>query len=251
VRSRTTWFALGALAGVLTALLLVWLVPATKAVGSRTLVVGTGGAGAYSRIGDALQDARAGDTVRVEPGIYPERLEVPDGVHLLARVPSSVTLARTAGLAGEWVAIRAVGELGGSISGIRIESTTALPVDVGIQVGGSSHTIELVEMDGPMRAGIDLLPGAGLTLHGGYFAVQGSALTAGDRSQATVTRNVFLRTGRPTAVPVVLGTSAQTTLRGNLFAGYTGELVKGASAAERQQIAAANVIVTAEPSHAR
>jgi PPM family protein phosphatase len=251
VGSRATWFAAGALTGVLVALLLVWRVPATSALGSRTLVVGAIGGGAYSRIGDALQAARAGDTVRVEPGIYPERLLVPDGVSLLARVPSTVTLARAADSPGEWVAITAIGELAGTISGIRIESTVELPVDIGIRVAGQSRTIELAEIAGPMRAGIEVLPGAALTVHGSHFSVQGAALTSGERSQSVVTRNVFLRMGRASVAPVTVGPLAQTSLRGNLFAGYVGEIVTGATAAERQQIAAANVIVTAEPSHVR
>jgi serine/threonine protein phosphatase PrpC len=251
VRSRTTWFALGALAGVLAALLLVWRVPATNAVGSRTLVVGSGGAGAYPRIAEALEIARAGDTVRVEPGIYPERVEVPEGVNLVARVPFSVILARAAGTPGEWVAITALGELGGSISGFRIESTAGLPVEVGIRVAGQSRTIELTEIVGPMQAGIELLEGSALTLHGSRFAVQGAALTTAPGSQATVTRNVFLRTGRHPGAPVAIAQFEQATLRGNVFAGYSGEIVKGATLPQRQQIAAANVIVTTEPARPR
>jgi hypothetical protein len=76
-------------------------------------------------------------------------------------------------------------------------------------------------------------------------------MTAGQRAQATLTRNVFLRPGRPAIPPLTLGPLAQTTLRGNLFAGFGSEIVKGASPAERQLIAAANVIVTADPSRAR
>ncbi|HSC29758.1 MAG TPA: protein phosphatase 2C domain-containing protein [Vicinamibacterales bacterium] len=250
-RSRTTWFALGAMTGVVGALLLVWRMPATRAVTNRTLVVGPSGAGMFRTIGDALRTAGAGDTVRVEPGVYPERVVVPDGVHLVARVPASVTLTRMAGTDGEWAAITAVGDLGGRIYGIRVESTATLPIDVGIRAAGQSRTIELAEIAGPMQAGIELLQGAALTVHGGHFAVEGPALTAGQRSQATVTRSVFLRSGRPLVPPVSLAPSAQATLKGNLFAGFGAEIVKGAPAAERQQIAADNVIVTAEPPRPR
>jgi len=243
VRSRTTWFAVGAVTGVLAALLLVWRVPSTTtALGSRTIVVGSGGAGAVARIVDALQIANAGDTVRVEPGTYTEAVILKDGVNLMARVPSSVTLARAAGSVGEWVAISALGERDSEISGIRIDSTSELPVDVGIRVAGQK-TIQLIEMAGPMRAGIELLEGATLTLHGSHFAVNGPALTAGDGSEALVSRNVFLRTGKPQPPPLTIAAKAQTTLRGNLFAGFGAEIVTGASAAQKQQIAGANVIV--------
>jgi serine/threonine protein phosphatase PrpC len=248
VRSRTTWFTLGALAGVAAALFLVWRMPTTKAVGGRTLVVGATGVGVYPRIGDAMREAHAGDTVQVEPGIYPERIDLPDGVHLVARVPESVTLARAAGAEGEWIAITARGELGGRISGIRIESTPELPVDVGIGVSGQGRVLELIEIAGPMRSGLELNPGAGLTLRGSHFAVQGAALTAGDRSQALVTRNVFLKSGRKAVPPLAVSPLARTTVRGNLFAGYGTDISAGATPAEKQQIAAANVIVSAEPS---
>jgi serine/threonine protein phosphatase PrpC len=245
VRSRTTWFAIGALSGVLAALLLVWRIPATGAIGTRTLVVGSPGSGAYTRISDALLAARAGDTVRVEPGLYPERILVPEGVSLLARIPFSVTLARAADTTGEWVALTAVGERGGNISGIQIYSTSALPIDVGIRVAGQSRTVELAELIGPMETGLELLPGSALTVHNSRFAVQGAAVKSGESAEAIVSRSVFLRTGRAAQPPVTVGPSARTTLTDNVFAGYPGEIVKGATAAERQQIGAANVIVTA------
>lgn len=250
VRSRTTWFAAGALAGVLAALLLVWRVPATTALGSRTIVVGPGGAGAVTRISDAMRLARAGDTVRVEPGIYPERLVVPDGVNLAARVPSTVTIARAPGGEGEWVAITALGQLTAAISGIRIESTAQLPIDVGIRVAGQ-RTIELVEVIGPMRTGIEVLTGGTLTLHGSHLAVAGGALSTNELSHALVTRTVFLRSSRTQAPPVTVAPMARTTFRGNVFAGYGGAIVKGLSAAERQQFDAANVIVPSEPTRGR
>ena len=250
VRSRTTWFAAGALAGVLAALLLVWRVPATTAVGSRTVVVGPGGGGAVTRIADAMRIARAGDTVRVEPGIYPERVVVPDGVNLVARVPSTVTIARAADSAGEWVAITALGQLDAEISGIRLESTVQLPIDVGIRVAGQ-RTIELVEMSGPMRTAIEVLTGGTLTLHGSHFAVAGSVLTTKELSHALVTRSVFLRTGRTPAPPITIAPMARTAFRGNVFAGYGAAIAKGLSAAERQQFDAANVIVPSETTRGR
>jgi serine/threonine protein phosphatase PrpC len=250
LRSRTTWFTLGALAGVGATLFLAWRMPATKAVGSRILVVGPTGVGVYPRIGDAMLEARAGDTVRVEPGIYPERIVIPDGVHLIARVPESVTLARAAGAEGEWVAITAWGELGGRISGTRIESTPELPVDVGIRVSGQGRVLELLEIAGPMRSGLELATGAELTLRGSHFVVQGRAVKAGERSQALLTRNVFLKSGRAVS-PLDVAPQAKATLRGNLFSGFGTDIVAGASPADRQQIAAANVIVSAEPSPLR
>ena len=248
-RSRTTWFALGALIGVIAALGLIWRAQDGTLVASRTLSVGPDGTGVFPSIAEAAQAARAGDVIRVEPGTYGERVWLADGVSLVARVPGSVTIVRPPVSGAEWIAVTTFGDQPGRISGIRVESTSELPVDVGIRVSGQSRVIDLVELAGPMRVGVEVLPGASAAIHGSQLAVHGTALAVGDRSQALVTGNVFLRPGpRTSASAVSLGTAVQGTFKHNLFAGYGGEIVKGLSAAERQQFASANVIVTAEPS---
>jgi serine/threonine protein phosphatase PrpC len=248
VRSRTTWFAFGALVGVLGALVLAWQVGGTHIFGNRTLVVGADAIGAFPRISEAMQAARPGDVVRLEPGIYREGVVVGEGVSLVARVPGSVTIARPEGAAGVWAGVVAVGGLGGRISGLRIESTPQLPIEWGMRISGQDRTVDLVELSGPMRAGIELLPGAAVTIQGSELAIQGPALTIGSGAHATVTGSVFLRTGPPPGPPIVLGTAAQATLKRNVFAGYGADIVKGVSVAERQQIVSGNYVIGAEPS---
>ena len=247
-RSRTTWFALGALAGALATLALIWRGPDRAPSASRTLVVGRDGTASFSGIRQAMETARPGDVVQLEPGIYTERVVVADGVNLVARLPGSVTFVRAPTAVGEWIAITAAGELGGRISGIRLESTIDLPMDVGIRLSGEGRAIDLAEITGPMHAGVEMLPGTSATLQGSHFSVLGSALSVGDGAEALVTGNVFLRAGRTTVAPVSVGNASKTTLKRNLFAGYGADIVKGLPPAERQQFAAGNVIVTAEPS---
>ena len=251
VRSRATWFVAGVIAGVLGALLLIWQMPGTIALGTRTVVVGGTGAGAFARISDALLTARPGDTVRVEPGVYPERLIVPDGVHLIARVPGTVTLSRAAATTGEWVAITTLGDLTARISGFRIESSEELPVNIGIRVLGQSRTIDLVHLAGPMRTGLELTRDGDVSLLGCRFAVAGQALAIQERAQASVTNNVFLQVPRGAGAAVAIAPTGRATLDGNVFAGFGPEFVKGISAQDRQQIAAANVIVSTEPARVR
>ena len=251
VRSRATWFIAGVIAGVLGALLLVWQMPGTIALGTRTLVVGGTGAGAFARITDALLTAKPGDTVRVEPGTYPERLIVPDGVHLIARVPGSVTLSRAGATTGEWVAITTLGDLTARISGFKIESSEELPVNIGIRVLGQSRTIDLVQLAGPMRTGLELTRDGEVNLLGCRFAVAGQALAIQERAQASVTNNVFLQVPRGAGAAVAIAPTGRATLDGNVFAGFGPEFVKGVSAQDRQQIVAANVIVSTEPARVR
>jgi len=246
--SRTTWFALGAIMGALAALALVWRGPDRTAAVSRTLVVGADTAASFAAIRQAMEAARPGDVVQLEPGIYAERVVVTDGVSLVARVPGSVTLVRAPTSVGEWIGITAEGELGGRISGIRLESTVEQPMDVGMRLSGEGRTIELTEITGPMHAGVELLPGTSATLQGSQFSVVGPAVSVGDGADAVVTGNVFMHSGRTATVPVSVGNGTNTTLKRNLFAGFGTEIVKGLSAADWQQFSAGNVIVTAEPS---
>jgi hypothetical protein len=239
---------LGALAGVLGALLLAWRIGDTHIFGGRTLVVGAQAIGAFPLIREAMQAARSGDVVQLEPGVYREGVVVREGISLVARVPGSATIVRPEGAIGPWVGVAALGNLGGRISGIRIESTAQLPIEWGMRISGQDRTVDLVELTGPMRAGIELLPAAVVTMQGSHLAIHGPALTIGNAAHAIVTGSVFFRTGPPTGPPISMGTGAQATLRRNVFAGYGADIVKGVSLAERQQIVSGNYVIGAEPS---
>jgi PPM family protein phosphatase len=241
--SRVTWFLVGLIAGVSAAVGIGWRLLDPDAPG-RTLIVGPDPATAYQRIGDAIHVARPGDTVRVEPGVYRERVLLPPGVSLVARLRGTATLARGAGSSGQWTAIAASGDLTGRIAGFRIESTPELPVDVGVRLDGQGWTLELMEFTGPMQQAAAIGPGSAATVNGCQFSVAGTALSAADRALVTLSGNNFFKNGRP-GYPISLGPAVQANLRGNLFAGFGVEIVKGVSPAERQQIVAANVIITA------
>ncbi len=247
VRSRTTWFAVGALAGVLAVLLLLWRMGPAPAVSARTLVVGDALApDAFARITEALNAARPGDTVRVEPGTYREQVMVPDGVDLVARIPGSVTLARSLGMEGEWVSLTALGNRSTRISGIRVQSTREEPVDVGVRLSGQSIAIDLVDLGGPMRSGIELLAPAAVTIQGSFLSVEGAAITMAEGTQATVSNSVFFRAGPP-GPPIRVTGAARPSLSRNVFAGFGADIIKGVSADERRQLLGGNFMVAAEP----
>ncbi len=248
LRSRTTWFSAGALAGVVAALLLAWQAGIPAFDLRRTIIVHQGGTGVFARISDAMAEARPGDVVRVEPGVYHERVIVRDGVDLVARIPRTVTLVRPSNASGEVVGISVFGSGSSSVSGITIESTSALPVDVGIRIYGQGATLEQIDLSGDMRAGIDVSPAGSVTVRGSLFAVQGPALALGDEAHATFTSNVVLRTGPPVDAPFALAPSSQAVFRRNVFAGFGKDVVKGMSAAVRQQLLAGNYVIASEPS---
>ncbi len=247
VRSRATWFAIGTLAGVAAALAFGWFIGGLKVAGERTFLVDPTGATTFSRISDALRSARPGDVVRVEPGVYRERIDLPDGVDLIARVPGSVTVARPPDAVGEVVGISAPGDSSARLDGLRVESTPDLPLDIGVRIGGQGRTVEVLEVSGPMRAGIEVLAGGHLTAHGSRFEVTGQAMTFGERVQAAVTACVFVRHGAISDAPLHIAPSAEVLLRRNVFAGYGTDVFKSLSAEELRQLRANNVVIGSEP----
>jgi PPM family protein phosphatase len=244
-RSRTTWFALGMLVGVLGALALMWQLATIEGQGPRVLSIEPVTAGSPQTVAATMLQARPGDRISLEPGVYTERVVVADGVSLVARIPGSVTFARARGATGEWIAITTLGERSGRISGIRIESTPDLPIDVGVRVHGEGRTIDATEFAGPMRSGVEVMPDAALSLHGCQFAVAGAALTVRERAEAGATANAILRSGRVVNPPIVRADGATVTLKRNVFTGFT-DIIKGASASERKAIEESNTLVTPE-----
>ena len=246
IGSRTTWFALGALAGVLAALGLVWRVGDPSTAGGRTLVAGAVTSGAFPQIAAALAAAIPGDTVRVEPGVYEERIVVPDGVDLVARVPGTVTLRREPGSIGIWVAITTIGAQGGRLAGLRIESTPQAPVDVGIRVTGQGRTIEMVDVIGPLQTAVELMNSASVVLQGSVLEVPAVAVRLEEGAHATLTNNIVSHVGRTRVSPMSLQGSAQLVLSRNVFAGFGPSLVDGAGAPVKPE-SSGNFVFGVEP----
>jgi hypothetical protein len=247
-----TWFAAGLTAGVLGALLLVWRTAGTEIAPPRTLTVSATPSPTAIPLAEALRTARPGDTIELLGGTYADRITLPDGVSLTARVPGSVMLARPA-MAGEsWVAIEiAAGDLGGRVAGIRLESSAELPIDIGIKVIGQGRSLELLEFTGPMHTAVEVVAGGSATLTGSHVTVPSTPLLLGSGAQLTANRNTFARQSRASVAAATLGEGAQVGFDRNVFIGFGADIAKGIPQAERQQFLAANVIVNAEPSPAR
>jgi serine/threonine protein phosphatase PrpC len=240
--SRATWFFLGALLGVVGALALAWYVATTQMRPPQTLIVSPDGSAPYTRISDALAASRPGDTVRVEPGLYRESVELRSGADLVARVPGTVTIARPNGSNAAVLAL--TGPFNARVTGIRIESDT--PVDVGVRVTAPAATLELVEISGSIRRGIDLSPASAVTVRGSRFAIPGLLLAVPDDAYATLVNSVAVRSGGTGGTALSVGTSARLVLRGNVFSGYNGDVIDGVGAARRAELLAGNVVVPPE-----
>jgi serine/threonine protein phosphatase PrpC len=251
VRSRTTWFVAGMLIGVVGALMLTLYVARMQVRAPQTLVVASDGSARFQSIQAAIDAARPGDTVRVEPGIYREFVQVRDGIDLLARVPWSVTIERPPGMGPAVPGLSIAGALNVRVSGIRVTSTLEQPGDVGIRVACPGATLELVEIVGSIRQAISLLPASAVTVQGSRIAVTGTVIAVPDDGHAIFTNTILSRVAGATGPAITAGPLAHVVLRGNVLIGYGAAIVTGVSDARRQELLDGNVVITSSPGGGR
>ena len=239
VASRATWFALGALGGVIGALALTAYVGTTQVRAPQTLVVSADGHTGFTSISGALAASRPGDVVRVEPGVYREQVEVRNGADLVARVPGTVTIVRPETSA--MPALSLTGPFNVRVAGIRVDAAT--PAETAVHVAVPAATLELMEITGPVRQAIDLSPASALTMRGSRVATPGTVLRLPEDGYATVVNSILLRTGSAGGAAVSVGPSGHLVLHGNVFAGFEGNIIEGVASARRAELLAGNIVV--------
>ena len=242
--SRITWFAIGALLGVLGALALTLWLDRGEVRTPQTFVVAADGTAPYASINSATAVVQPGDTVRLEPGLYTELVHLPDGVDLIARVPGTVTIVRPANARPATPGLIIGGARSVRVSGIRFDAPFDAAGDVGIRVACPAATLELVEISGTIRQAIALSPASTVTMNGGRVAVTGRLVTVGDDGHATFVNNVLTRTGSSADAPIVVSPAAHLTLRGNAFSGFGAEIISGLPEARRKELLDGNIVVS-------
>lgn len=243
VRSRITWFAVGLLAGVVGALTLTMYVARSQVRASQTRVVAADGSAPYATIMAAVDAARPGDVVRVEPGVYAERVLVNDGIDVVARVPGTVTIRRPAGPDAAGPVVMLAGSRNVRLSGIRVEALPESPGEIGIRVSCPDATLDLVEIAGAIRQAIAVSPAASVTMRGSRVTGGGALIALPDEGHATFVNNIFVRTGAPGPAPIDADPSAHLVLRGNVFSGHGVEIIRGLPDARRRELLEGNVVV--------
>jgi serine/threonine protein phosphatase PrpC len=243
VRSRITWFAVGLLAGVVGALTLTLYVARSQVRASQTRVVAADGSAPYATIMAAVDAAGPGDVVRVEPGVYPERVLVNDGIDVVARVAGTVTIRRPPGSDAAGPVVMLAGSRNVRLSGIRVEALPESPGEIGIRVSCPDATLDLVEVAGAIRQAIALSPAASVTMRGSRVTAGGALIALPEEGHATFVNNIFVRTGGPGPAPIDADPSAHLVLRGNVFSGYGVEIIRGLPDARRRELLEGNVVV--------
>lgn len=240
--SRAMWFSVGAVAGVIGALTLTAYVATTQIRGPQTIVVAADGSAPHTTITAALAAGRAGDIVRVEPGVYREHVELRDGPDLAARVPGSVTILHAGD--SRLPALSLSGPSNVRVTGIKVDAES--PADIGIRITAPAAALDLVEIAGQFSRAIDLSAASSVTLRGGRIAIPGTLLLLSSDGHATFVNSVLVRTGAGAGPAISSNPLAHLVLRGNVFAGFNPDVIDGVSPARRAELLAGNIVVPAE-----
>lgn len=225
---RTTWIALGVLIGIVAALAPFASVFGTGADPGRTLVVG--GDSTFVRIADATAVARSGDVIQLQPGTYMEQVVLPGGVELRASVEGKAILTAPDGHPG-WVAITAGGHEGGRIHGLRVESTTAAPMTIAVELASGEWWIDAMEFEGAMGTGIAVTRDATAVIRTAWFrGLRGPAIALNGGREVTIANSVFIRDAGGRHPAVSLDESSNVVFTSNVFSGYGANVLAGVGA---------------------
>jgi hypothetical protein len=122
---------------------------------SRAQVLRVGPGGSFPTITAALEAARAGQTVEVEPGTYRERIELRAGVRLRSRLPRAAVLEpRREGTLDDQSAVSAHGVADAAFEGFRVSGAGG--VEVGLLLHDSAVEVTNVEVVGVGGTAVEL-----------------------------------------------------------------------------------------------
>jgi serine/threonine protein phosphatase PrpC len=191
----------------------------------RTLRVGTAG---YTTIGEAVKQARPGDTVEVSSGEYREQVRLGNGVTLKGRM-SDVPILRATPEPGEpAAAIIAQGVQGARVYGFRILADEKAPLAYGVWIADSDLELQDSEIVGA---------GTGIEIRGYSKAVlransiqdcRDAGVRISGNAAPSLLYNAILRNGRRAHDPapgVLIEEPARPVLIGNTFEDNGGEPV--------------------------
>jgi PPM family protein phosphatase len=172
-------------------------------------------------LGSALLQARAGDTIMVGPGTYPEQLRLRDGISIVSERPHEAVL-QTSG-----VAVIADGIASARIEGFRIISDEGQPLTVGVQIVDSGVQVFDLEIAGAQTAGIEIAGASTATLRGNNISGNpGTGIIIRDSAKPRIVRNTITNNGRGSGSSkpgVEITGAAQPLLQGNTIVNNAAE----------------------------
>jgi parallel beta-helix repeat protein len=215
-------------------------VPAPK-----TLRVGTGG---FAKIGEAMAQARPGDTVEVSAGEYPEQLRLKNGVTVKGSL-SEVPILRADPLSSSAaVAIVADGVTGARVYRFRIRADEQAPLASGVTINDSDLELQDTEIIGA-ATGVEIRGKSQPVLRANTIQ---DCRDAGIRISGDATprllSNAIVHNGRG----VVVEERSHPLLQGNTFRDNVGDAVAMPAEADRDTVLKFNFFLPATaPAHRR
>ena len=188
---------------------------------AKTLVVGPDPQFNFTSIGEALQQAQAGDTIDVSPGQYAESVVLKEGVNLVSQRSREAVILPIAQVPEGSVAVIAENLKSGRFAGFKIQGNGRSALAIGLQLTGSSLEIEDLEISGTRSAAVELRSSAA-TLRANYIHdnLRNAVLVSG-LATPHLAHNVIVNNGKQAGdskagLEVVEG--ARPTLVGNVIA---------------------------------
>ena len=200
-------------------------------------------------ISEAIDRARVGGEVIVEPGEYRERIRLKSGVRVRSRVPRSVSIRLPGGASETDAAVVAADVAGAELMGIKIVGDAATPLGIGLLVRNAGVSISDIEITGAHLTAIEIGPGTGASIiAAAVHDNAGAGLTIRSGAAPRVAHSEFVRNGMSerAAGAIVIDAGARPQLSGNVFHGVQAESLTGLTATDRAAARAANWFLTAE-----
>jgi parallel beta-helix repeat protein len=253
--ARSRWVALAAglvlgIALVLAAL--AWTRQAPLVVRSllpgtswpRTWVVSQDGTGDFTTIQQAIGRARSGDTIHVEPGEYAEHLVLTGSVALESAVPRAAVIVAPPDATAP---VTAVEMHAGAVrfSGFRIAGDGTRPIAVGIRLRRAGGEVDGIEVTGARVAGIEIEGQSSATIRSSYVHDNpGVGIVVSGSASPKLLHNVISDNGRQAEPKPALEIheTAKVVMFGNIIANNALDVIRGLSAAQREEVARDNII---------
>ena len=197
----------------------------------------------------AIQRARAGSQVLVEPGEYREQLRLKDDIRVVSRVPRGATIRLPATASEAEPAVFASGLSAVEFVGFRIVGDAATPLGVALFVRDSGISISDVEITGATIVAIDISAGGlpvgvvGSAIHNN----PGAALAIRAGGTPRLSQNAFIRNSlsERAPAPLLIERGATPHFERNVFYGISADAFGSLNQQARQALARDNWFLAA------
>jgi hypothetical protein len=233
--NRLTIFALGAIFGAVLFGLWQNLIrqrlnkPEAVSTAPRTLVVRQGGKKAYPTIAAALEQARPGDTVMVEPGQYAEQIRLKEGVVLESQNLHQAAIRLPQTINDAQVTVIANGIRNGRFSGFKIVGDEKSPMIAGLQLSDADVEVTDLDVSGAAEAGIRVSGRSAARITACFIHDNfGSGVVVEDVATPRLKSNQILRNGKRSRAGkpgIEIRQQSHPVLIENLIAGNSAEAI--------------------------